>query len=258
MASSSPPTVSELLRHQSWLKGLARDLTTDGAAADDVVQQTWLSALRTPPREAGAVRGWLRRVAKRHAWESHRADTRRERRETLAAARQGPSPSAADLAIRAEIQERVIHEVLALDEPFRSTVLLRFFEELPPREVARRLGVPVETVRSRLRRGLAQIRGRLEARDDGRGTWRPVLSRTQHAAASRKSGIDGLARRSIGIRSRSGRLSEVSLLTVDILPLRPGEMREFPVILNGWSVGRPQCANTHGSPDFGVAGDRPG
>ena len=59
----------------------------------------------------------------------------------------------------------MVAAVLALAEPYRSAVLLRYYEELPPRAIARRLGVPVETVRTRVKRGVELIRMRLvEAR----------------------------------------------------------------------------------------------
>jgi len=54
--------------------------------------------------------------------------------------------------------------VFALDEPFRTVVLLRFFDDLAPRAIARQLGVPLATVHSRLQRGLARLRERLDRR----------------------------------------------------------------------------------------------
>src|SRR5262249_12311994 len=52
---------------------------------------------------------------------------------------------------------------------YRTTVLLRFFEGLPPGRIAAREGVPLETVRSRLKRGLATLRSELQ--DGGSGAW---------------------------------------------------------------------------------------
>src|SRR5262249_55671586 len=51
----------------------------------------------------------------------------------------------------------------------REVVLLRYFEDLPPRAIARRLGLPVETVKTRQKRALAQLRARLQPR------WPAVL-----------------------------------------------------------------------------------
>ena len=41
-----------------------------------------------------------------------------------------------------------------LDEPYCTTILHRYYEGWPPREIARSTGVPVETVKSRLKRAV--------------------------------------------------------------------------------------------------------
>lgn len=46
------------------------------------------------------------------------------------------------MASREELRRRVGEAILALDEPYRATIWLRFREQLPPRAVARRMGVP--------------------------------------------------------------------------------------------------------------------
>jgi protocatechuate 3,4-dioxygenase beta subunit len=67
---------------------------------------------------------------------------------------------------------KVVDAVLALDEPYRSTITLRYFDELSPQEIARQLGVPVRTVKTRLRRALEQLQGRLDRVHGGdRGAW---------------------------------------------------------------------------------------
>src|SRR5262249_56992245 len=64
-----------------------------------------------------------------------------------------------------------------LDEPFRTAVLLRFFEGLPPADVAVRTGVPLETARSRLRRALELLRSALDADAHGdRRAWLVALA----------------------------------------------------------------------------------
>jgi DNA-directed RNA polymerase specialized sigma24 family protein len=40
--------------------------------------------------------------------------------------------------------------VLALRDPYRSAILLRFCEDVAPSAIAERLGIPVETVKTRL------------------------------------------------------------------------------------------------------------
>jgi RNA polymerase sigma-70 factor (ECF subfamily) len=60
------------------------------------------------------------------------------------------------------LRRRLVAALLALEEPYRAALLLRYFEDLSVPEVALRLGVPLETARTRLRRGLARLRERLD------------------------------------------------------------------------------------------------
>ena len=79
-----------------------------------------------------------------------------------------------------------IAPVLALREPYRSTVLRRFWSEQTPQEIAAELGLSASTVRNRLARGLAELRERLERRreaaDLNRVLW--MLSLPVDGAAS--------------------------------------------------------------------------
>jgi hypothetical protein len=55
----------------------------------------------------------------------------------------------------------MVEAVLALDEPYRSTVILRFYQNQPPRAIAAIDRVAVATVNSRLQRALAKLRANL-------------------------------------------------------------------------------------------------
>ena len=48
--------------------------------------------------------------------------------------------------------------MLALDEPYRTVILMRYYEDLTPSQIAEHLGLPAATVRTRLRRGLERLR----------------------------------------------------------------------------------------------------
>jgi hypothetical protein len=64
-----------------------------------------------------------------------------------------------------------------LDEPFRSTILLRFAERLTPTQIARRLAIPASTVRWRLKEALARLRAELDALHRGdRRAWLAALA----------------------------------------------------------------------------------
>ncbi len=167
-----PKLALDLLEHTDFVRAVVRGLLADEHAVDDVVQETCLRALERPPQ---ALRAWLARVARNLALTAMRRDKARGRREHGAARPEG-QPSAGEAASRLERHRLVVEAVLALEEPFRSAILLRFYDDLPPREIARELGVPVDTVRSRLRRGLERLRAHLDARHGGdRAAWSLAL-----------------------------------------------------------------------------------
>ena len=94
-----------------------------------------------------------------------------------AVARDEVQDDTSSLVSRAEIHQRTVAAVLALDEPYRSTVLRRFFDDLSPEEVAAREHASEATVRSRLKRGLALLRARLEREGrDWREEWVVALT----------------------------------------------------------------------------------
>lgn len=160
------PTAEELLEHSAWVWRLARSLAADEHQADDLAQDTWLAALQRPPRlgEGGSsLRGWLAVVARNLAIGGQRADRRRAERERDRA-RSGPDASVERLAEREEARQQLGVAVTSLAEPLRTAIILRYFEELAPTEIARHLDVPASTVRSRIQRGLGELRRRLAAR----------------------------------------------------------------------------------------------
>jgi hypothetical protein len=68
----------------------------------------------------------------------------------------------------AELEQLAVRALLALEEPHREALLLRYLRGLEPAEIAARQGVPASTVRTRIARGLELVRTRLDARHGGR------------------------------------------------------------------------------------------
>ena len=147
------------------VRRLARSLVGE-SGADDVAQEAMRTAIERPPPAGFLPFAWLAGVTKNVARVAGRGDRRRRVREARAA-RPEAVPSTADAVARLEERRRVVEAVLALPEPHRSAVALRWFDGLPPREVARRQGVPVETARTRLKRALRLLRTDLERRHGG-------------------------------------------------------------------------------------------
>ena len=171
---TSPLPPEALLSHTDFVRILARHLLEDPGAADDLAQDTLARALERPPRAAVALRAWLRTVARNFARQGARGATRRRYHEAEAA-RAEAVPSADEVLEREAVRAEVVEALLSLPEVQRDVLLLRFYEGLAPREIARRLEVPVETVRSRQRRGIAGMRRRLDGRRE-RGDWMPALA----------------------------------------------------------------------------------
>jgi RNA polymerase sigma factor (sigma-70 family) len=177
MKETSPVVeATELLRHAAWLRRLAHALASDGAAADDAVQDTYLAALGRPPSADRPVRPWLSAVVRNFLRRQHRARTRGERRDRAAAGDEEMVSDPEELLARHQALRVVAELVAELDEPFRATILVCYGEGLEPSEAARRLGVPAGTVRWRLKRGLDLVRERLDARHGGdRRKWVVLL-----------------------------------------------------------------------------------
>jgi RNA polymerase sigma-70 factor (ECF subfamily) len=131
--------------------------------AEDVAQEAFLRAHRAfaSLRDRERFRAWLVRVAFRLALDRRRGDRRRKRREESAGA--DPDPvrvaSVEDQAVRQELREKVGEAVDALPEKLRIVTVLASIEGHGVGEVARLLGLPEGTVKSRLhlaRRSLAE------------------------------------------------------------------------------------------------------
>ncbi len=166
------PDLQALLSNGSWAYALARSLVGDEQLAEDIVQTAALATLGGAPPQGLAFRSWFAAVIRNLARMAHRTRVRRDRRED-AARRADIVPSTAELAERADQHRRLTSLVLELEEPYRSTILLRFFGELTPMQIGEHLGEPPATIRSRLARGLDRLRERLE-RDRG-AAWKATL-----------------------------------------------------------------------------------
>ncbi len=173
-----PPTtddISRLLAEERWVRSLARSLLRDPAAADDVVQEAWLAAISHPPAVGRPLRPWLRQVVRNFAWMHLRAAGRRSRREGMASSRQATAMPD-EMVRQAMLHRELVDEVLALEAPYRTVILMRFFRDMTPAEIASDMGVPASTVRVQLMRGLDRLRDRARSRwGDGEHQWTTAL-----------------------------------------------------------------------------------
>ncbi len=170
------PAQDVLIEHQASLRRLARSLVTDEHLAEDLVQDSALVALRRPPQAAVSMRAWVARVARSLATNATRDRRVRSERELDAFVRSAP-PTPEEVAQQIEVQERVLAALAQLEEPYKSTLFQRYWDDVPPSVIAARTGVPVSTVKTRLARGLMRMRAELDARHGGeRGAWAITLA----------------------------------------------------------------------------------
>jgi RNA polymerase sigma-70 factor (ECF subfamily) len=150
-------------------------------AADDLVAETFLVAFRKraryDPRFPDA-RPWLYGIATNLIGQHRREEARQFRLRQAA----GPIPVQHDHAERAalDVTAQSVRAVLAqalarLAPPDRDVLLLVGWEQLSYEEVARALGIPVGTVRSRLHRARTKIREAL-AGTPAAATYEEILS----------------------------------------------------------------------------------
>lgn len=166
-----------LLAHSDWLRGLAICLVSGREDAEDLVQETWIAAMKSPPDPDRPARPWLAEVMRNLRRMTARATGRRQRREDQGQATIAQEvPGTEALLARLELHRLLARLVTELDEPYRTTVLLRFFEGRTAQAIADSQGIPPATVRWRLREGLKRLRQRLDEMHAGdRSHWSAVL-----------------------------------------------------------------------------------
>jgi RNA polymerase sigma factor (sigma-70 family) len=239
---TSPPSLSELLQHAAWTRHLARSLV--GGDADDVVQETWLAAIRRPPDTTTPLRPWLGTVVRHNAFNRSREASRRGARETRAETREAPETAEALLA-RFELHKILVDAVDELAEPYRQTVLLAYFEGLASAEIGERQNVPPGTVRGRLKTALALLREALDRRLGDRGAW--LASLTSLAASG--PGVVGTA------------ATGVAAFTVGALTLFVGVLAILATGVMVWKVTRQpaegRVASRGGAPPPSALDDAP-
>jgi RNA polymerase sigma factor (sigma-70 family) len=175
---STEAQVEKLLTQAGWLRALAVSLLHSRPDADDAVQEVWAAALRAPPDQERPARPWLAQVLRNVVRSSaRRARSERERdREAAQLEAEKAAPAAEGVLARMETQRRMAELVMALEEPYRTTLLLRYYEGRAAVDIAREQDVPAGTVRWRINEGLRRLRERLDEQAGGdREHWSRAL-----------------------------------------------------------------------------------
>ena len=153
--------------------GVARRVLGDAAAADDVVQEVFVTLWERPhlfDGTRGTLPGWLGMLAQRRAVDRMRREEAWRRRSHLVAA-QPPlgAPDIDEAVTRLWLGERVRDAVNDLPDEQRACVHLAYFEGKTYVEVAAILGIPEGTAKSRMRLALRKLTDSLTA--EGISSW---------------------------------------------------------------------------------------
>jgi RNA polymerase sigma-70 factor (ECF subfamily) len=187
-----------LAAHHSWLRRVARRMANSSASADDLVQDTCMTALQNAPEDA-EMRPWLRSVMRKLAWGQSRADRRRAQREAISHVYTPPSSDPDPLLAYGVDRQRLTRAIEALPEPFRSTIVQRYIEGRSCVEIAGDEQVPASTVRTRQQRALELLRGELEGQAGRRRArrrhlfwWLPLAGSGERIVARLGDGLVAL------------------------------------------------------------------
>ena len=160
-----------MLPHLDAAYGFARWLTRDPVAAQDLAQEAMLRALRYFHAFRGEeARPWLLRIV-RNTWIDQRAKLALD--QPLESAEDQPAPGAdpEQTAIAGDRRRQVAGALAALPTEMREILVLREIQDLPYKQIAAVLDLPIGTVMSRLARAreklAVELRGRLGRREHG-------------------------------------------------------------------------------------------
>jgi RNA polymerase sigma-70 factor, ECF subfamily len=150
-------------RHVSAVYGMVRQVLRDPAQSEEVTQEVLVEAWRTAARfdvQRGSVRAWLITMARRRAIDRVRAVQAAGAREVRAAsANHAPDFDHVSETVETRLeQERVRRCLGALTQLQRESIELAYYGGYSQREVSDLLGMPLGTVKTRLRDGLIRLR----------------------------------------------------------------------------------------------------
>ena len=155
-----------VVQYERLVYTICFQLVRDAAAAEDLTQETFLSAyLHRDPMPAGYERQWLARIAankaKDHLQSAYHRHTVLPGDEGIVP---GLAPPAEEIALRRSESADLAALIRNLKEPYRPVCQLCLLEERTPEEAALALGRPVKTIHTQLARGKRLLREQLERR----------------------------------------------------------------------------------------------
>jgi len=138
--------------------------------AEDVLVEALLKAYRhlDQLRDSVAFRSWLAQIARRVCWRLKERESLMPLLQLSALEDEGKQISGNDLPMESQFAARQMKNLLteavdSLPPQYREVYQLRDVEELPGDEVARKLGISLAAMKSRLHRARELVRQHLDA-----------------------------------------------------------------------------------------------
>lgn len=154
-------------RHVAAVYGLCHRMVRSAAQADDICQEAFLSVWRSGgryDRTRGNVRSWMLSITHNRAIDQIRRSRRHDDRQIQddALAEQMPAADSTDAdALRRIDQDDTAGALRCLPDTQRAVIELAFYSGYSHVEIADKLGVPLGTVKGRMRLGLEKLQGHL-------------------------------------------------------------------------------------------------
>ena len=154
-------------RAAGHLLALIRRIVVDADLAEDVLQevfwQVWKRASSFDPAK-GSAKAWLAVLARRRAIDCVRSNESRRLREASSAKFDVECDSVAEAVFSRERRGEVARAVAELDQPVRSCIDAVFFRSMTHVQAAQALNMPLGTLKTHIRNGIAQLREVVEDR----------------------------------------------------------------------------------------------
>ncbi len=164
-ASGDREAFAALFAHYApRVKGYLLRLGVGNAQAEELAQETLLSAWRRAELfdpACGSAAAWIFTIARNLRIDAARRDNLAPRLE-LMADEPDPPPPADGLLLSAQQADRVRDALARLPAEQAEVVLLSFYDDRPHADIERTLGIPLGTVKSRLRLAMARLRTLLD------------------------------------------------------------------------------------------------
>jgi RNA polymerase sigma factor (sigma-70 family) len=153
-------------RHHRMAMAIVYRVLSDRGMAEDVIQEAFLAVWRqseTYAASRGSVRSWLLSIVRHRAIDLTRGSAFSREKVSLDQVVLEPRYPDTWQEVSARLDSQQIRKAMdELPQEQREVIMLAYFNGYNQREIAERIGVPLGTVKGRIRLGMQKLRGMLK------------------------------------------------------------------------------------------------